>query len=708
MIQTPLQFLGATKLELGPVSEIHIDAHWRQGVDAHGVAWLALDKRGSSANTLSTDVLNELNERLDQIESDRPEALVIRSAKMPGFIAGADVTQFVGMTDQAVVRTQLHKSHKVLDRLADMSYPTIAVVHGYALGAGFELALACDYRVAIEGASFGFPEVLLGLHPGMGGTFRLTRQIDPIVAMTMMLTGKRAHTERASELGIVDVITQERHLANAIAAIVAGDVKRHEPGLKNSAFTLAPARAVAARQMRAKAESKAPQEHYPAPHALIELWEEHGADQRAMQSAEMESFATLLAGSSAQNLIRVYSLREKLKRLGDERAVQDGISHVHVIGAGAMGTEIAAWCALKGLRVTLNDLDMASLASAVGKARKLCEDRHLTDINTRDVLDRLIPDPDGNGVRHADLVIEAVSEKIELKRKIYADLQDSLKPGAVLVSNTSSIELTQLTQGLANPSHFAGLHFFNPVSRLELIEVVSHPGSDEQVLARLRAFVTRIDRLPAPVRSYPGFLVNRVLMPYLMEALVLLDEGLDKTLIDGAATRFGMPMGPLEVADRVGLDVCLHVAQSLRESLQKPMPEIPDWFLEMIDRGELGRKTGKGFYQWSDGKTQNETSKHEPSLPEDTTDRLILPMLDACVECLRRNVVSDEDTLDGAIIFGTGFAPFRGGPMTYARARGTEQVADRLRELAARHGDRFAPDPDWGELTNEAETARTA
>jgi 3-hydroxyacyl-CoA dehydrogenase/enoyl-CoA hydratase/3-hydroxybutyryl-CoA epimerase len=299
-------------------------------------------------------------------------------------------------------------------------------------------------------------------------------------------------------------------------------------------------------------------------------------------------------------------------------------------------------------------------------------------------------------VRSADLVIEAVPEVLGLKQKVYAATEPKMRADAILATNTSSIRLDQLSTGLQRPERFLGLHFFNPVSRMQLVEVVSHDGVAPDVLAMGRAFLDRIDRLPAPVKSAPGFLVNRALTPYLMEALVILDEGVKKETIDKAAERFGMPMGPIELADEVGLDICMHVADVLREQLGRPMPETPKWLRDKVEKGELGRKTGKGLYDWKNGKAVKASDAGEPAA--DMTDRLILPMLDVCVTCLREQVVADEQTIDGAMIFATGFAPFRGGPMHYARTRGAANVRQALEQLAAKYGERFRPDAGWNQL----------
>ena len=412
-----------------------------------------------------------------------------------------------------------------------------------------------------------------------------------------------------------------------------------------------------------------------------------------MAKAEIASFARLMVTATSRNLVRVFFLREKLKALADGDWTGQ---HVHVIGAGAMGGDIAAWCAWNGFTVTLADMKEEPLAKAIARAAELYRKIGHKSIETRNALDRLIPDLSGEGVRAADLVIEAVPETLELKRKVYAATEPKMRPGAILATNTSSIPLEELRKGLQRPDRFVGLHFFNPVSRMQLVEVVSQDQVLPDVLAKGRAFLGRIDRLPAPVKSAPGFLVNRALTPYMLEAMVMLNEGIKRETIDAAAVAFGMPMGPIELADTVGLDICLHVAEMLKADLVRPMPDLSPMLRNKVEAGQLGRKTGKGFYEWKDGSAVKERDAPKPT--EEMADRLILPMLDACVACLREGVVADEDTIDGAMIFATGFPPFRGGPMHYIRSRGVADVYAALKRLSERYGERFNPSPGWDRL----------
>ena len=689
-----MDVLADRVLELGPKPAADSPyANFRLTRDDDGIAWLLFDRAGASANTLSADLIEELDAVLAELERDRPAGLVIRSAKKSGFIAGADVNEFRGAADPRSVETAIGHAHTVIDRLEALKIPTVAIIHGFCLGGGLEVALACQMRIAIDGARFGFPEVLLGLHPGLGGTARFTGLVNPMQAMTLMLTGKTIDARRAKSLGLVDAVTEERHVRNAARDAVFGRLKRARPGLLNTILNFSPLRGLLAQRMRAEAEKAAPHENYPAPYALIDLWEKHGGDKPAMLAAEKTSFANLMVTPTAQNLIRVFFLREQMKK---QAGSGNTVGHVHVIGAGAMGGDIAAWCANQGMWVTLADMKPEPIAGAMKRAADLFGKIMKKRTDIRDALDRLVPDMDGEGVRNADLIIEAVPEKLELKQKVYAGLEPRMKEGAILATNTSSIPLQDLRTTLARPERLLGLHFFNPVSRLQLVEVVSHDGNSEEILKRAMAFVGAIDRLPLPVKSSPGFLVNRALTPYMLEAMVMLDEKIDKSVIDAAAEKFGMPMGPIELADQVGLDICLAVGDMLRSKFGDLLPPTPAWLREKVAKGELGRKTGKGFYVWKDGKADKHTAASSTAQPTpEMIDRLVLPMSNVCVACLREGIVDNPDTVDGAMIFGTGYAPFRGGPLNYARTRGPENVVAALRALAQKFGDRFAPDEGW-------------
>jgi 3-hydroxyacyl-CoA dehydrogenase / enoyl-CoA hydratase / 3-hydroxybutyryl-CoA epimerase len=689
-----LDVLADRTLSLGPTPDAQNPyRNFKLTRDADGIAWLLFDRADASANTLSAEVMEELDKILAELESHRPAGLVIRSAKTSGFIAGADVNDFRGVGDANLIEQTIGRAHAVIDRLEALRVPNVAVIHGFCLGGGLEVALACQMRIAIDGARFGFPEVMLGLHPGLGGTARFTRLVNPLQAMTLMLTGRTIDARRAKALGLVDAVAQERHVRNAVKDAIFGRLKRAQPGILPTILNFGFVRGILASRMRREAAKAAPPEHYPAPYGLIDLWEKHGGDKAAMLAAEKTSFAHLMVTPTAQNLIRVFFLRETMKKLAGSG---NKVRHVHVIGAGAMGGDIAAWCANEGMHVTLADMKPDPIAGAIKRAAELFGKIIRKPTAVRDALDRLAPDMDGEGVRNADLIIEAVPEKLELKQKVYAGLEPKMKPHAILATNTSSIPLQDLRTTLQRPERLLGLHFFNPVSRLQLVEVVSHDGNDPALLKEALAFVGAIDRLPLPVKSSPGFLVNRALTPYMLEAMVMLDERIDQRLIDQAAEKFGMPMGPIELADQVGLDICLDVGDMLRSKFGDLLPPTPAWLREKVAKGELGRKTGKGFYTWKDGKAEKgPLPETGPRVSDEMIDRLVLPMSNVCVACLREGIVDNADVVDGAMIFGTGYAPFRGGPLNYARTRGVEDVVATLRRLAEKFGGRFTPDAGW-------------
>lgn len=681
-----------------PLAALKLD-HWRCYQDAQKVVWAILDRKGSSVNTLSEPVFREFETLLSIVEKMQPTALVFRSAKKSGFVMGAEISEFVDMTEDSRVKEMLEHALGVLDRLERLPCPTIAAIHGFCLGGGLEFALACRYRIGTDTSRYGFPEVLLGLHPGLAGTWRTLKLADPDKGVEMMLTGRTLYAKQAKNMGIVDAITEERHMAEAIQWAINGKLKvTRQLSTKGKAMNFGPARSLIATQMEKQVAKKAKRQHYPAPYAMIELWRENGGDLREMRKAETESFARLMTGDTSKNLVRAFFLREGLKENG--KGAEHGIQHVHVIGAGVMGGDIAAWSALRGYRVTLQDMKPDLIAPAMKRAQKLFKRKLRRPGDATAAMDRLIPDVAGDGLRHADLIIEAVTERPEIKKLVYAQCEKRMKKGALLATNTSSILLETLADDLKVPKNFVGIHFFNPVAKMPLVEVVTHHKLDPGTLARTLAWVADIDKLPLPVKSSPGFLVNRALTPYMMEAFVAMDEGIKPEVIDAAAEEFGMPMGPIELADQVGLDVAMHVAKVLQDELGDTFPKIPDWFDRKVKAGNLGKKTGRGIYQFdTSGKAQKQPVDDAPSV--ELQDRLILPLLNACVSCLHKGVVSNKDQCDGGIIFGTGFAPFRGGPMHYIARRGAKDIVQELERLARKHGDRFLPDPGWDDLLEE-------
>jgi 3-hydroxyacyl-CoA dehydrogenase/enoyl-CoA hydratase/3-hydroxybutyryl-CoA epimerase len=667
--------------------------HWRPERDADGIVVLTLDRADLSVNALGRPVLGELQEIVERLSFEPPQGLVIRSGKPASFVVGADLNEFAAYEASGTVLDVIEYGQRVFQELARLPCPTVAAIHGACIGGGTELALACRYRVASRDPStrIGLPEVKLGLHPGWGGTARLPRLVGAPAAMELMLTGRAASAENAKEIGLVDALA-----APDLLVETAKETIRHpkpRPVVQHLlavATNLWPVRQVLAPILRKEAAAKARPQHYPAPFALIEVWRRGGASIKDRLKLEARSMAKLAATPAAHNLIRVFFLQERLKGLGGKS--DPGIRRVHVVGAGVMGGDIAAWCALSGFEVTLQDREMQYVAPALDRAKALFEKRLKTKERIDPAMARLKADVEGSGIADADLVIEAIFENAGAKEELYRKTEPAMKPEALLATNTSSIPLDELRAAVGDASRFLGLHYFNPVALMPLVEIVRHDRLAERNEKRALAFCKAIDKLPVPVKGTPGFLVNRILMPYLLEAMRLHQEGVPAPVIDKAAKAFGMPMGPIELADTVGLDVAASVGRELGPFLGLEIPPALD---DLAKSGKRGKKDGQGLYTWEDGKPRKPDVDPDYRAPDDLEDRLILPMLNEAVACLADRVVDDADLLDAGVIFGTGFAPFRGGPIQYVRDSGADALKAKLEALASRHGARFAPRPGW-------------
>jgi len=668
--------------------------HWLLERDDDDIAWLACDKDNATTNVLGAEVLEELNNILGELEQQLPKALVIFSRKEKGFIAGADINEFLNLENQAEATAIIQRGQRIFDRIETLTCPTIALIHGFCLGGGMELALACRYRIADDdaGTKLGLPEVKLGIHPGFGGTVRLPPLIGAPAAMDMMLSGRVLSARAAKKIGMIDYAVPSRQLRFA-----AREVALNPPKVKKATGWKAwtnnkMVRPLLATYLAKQVAKKAARHHYPAPYAMIDLWKKHFDDRPRMLAEEAASVSHLVLGDTAQSLIRVFFLQEAVK--SSSRMANYAPTKVHVIGGGVMGGDIAAWCALRGLTVTIQDKNRESLARVMKNANGLFKKKLKQPRLVQAALDRLMPDMEGHGIAKADVVIEAIFENIEAKQTLYKELEPRMRKDALLATNTSSIPLQILSEVLADPSRLVGLHFFNPVAQMQLIEIVSSEKTDKHIAHLAAAFSRKIDRLPVPVTSTHGFLVNRVLMPYLMEAVILESEGVPVTIIDKAALDFGMPMGPIHLADTVGLDICLSVAQNLSEQFGG---DIPKRLTDLVNTGQLGVKTGKGFYEYKKGKPQK-TSNTSTHGPVDLTDRLMFRLLNECVNCLHDNVVTDADLLDTGVIFGTGFAPFKGGPINFIKNSGVTTMKEKQIMLNERYGERFHVGPGWDEL----------
>jgi 3-hydroxyacyl-CoA dehydrogenase/enoyl-CoA hydratase/3-hydroxybutyryl-CoA epimerase len=669
-------------------------AHWQADRRPDGILILTLDRSDQGVNALSRAVLDELESMIERIQLELPKGIVIISGKDAGFIPGADIKGFEQIAAKGGVEDWIRRGQLIFQKLAELRCPTVAAIHGHCMGGGTEIALACRYRVASsdEKTRIGLPEIKLGIYPGWGGSVRAPRLIGAPAAMDLMLTGRSLSASAARGMGLVDkVVARDQLLDEAIKLVQRGTKRPFKQRFLAWATNTGPARALLAPQMAKQVARKARKDHYPAPFALIETWRRSGGlPVHAALKAEAKSVVKLAGTPTAHNLVRVFFLMDRLKGLGGK---DHGIQKVHVIGAGVMGGDIAAWCALRGFEVTLQDREMQYVQPALDRAAKLFEKKVKDPAKREATAARLKADVEGAGVAGADLVIEAIFENLEAKQALFAKVEETLKPGAILVSNTSSIPLTQLREGRKEPARFAGLHYFNPVALMPLVEIVRHDGLDAETERRLAAFCKAIDKLPVPVAGTPGFLVNRILAPYMQEAIIAFSEGIPGPVIDKAALKFGMPMGPIELVDTVGLDVAASVGKIMADFHGQTLPEA-----FKVEAGKRGKKDGQGLYRWENGRAVKPEVPKDYQAPEDLEDRLILPLLNEAVSCLHDGVVSDADLLDAGVIFGTGFAPFRGGPIQHIKAVGAASLKARLETLSVRYGGRFKPRAGWDSL----------
>ena len=627
--------------------------HWHPITDQDGIVWLGLKTANPGLNTLSKEVLEEFTSLLDGFDQTPPRGLIIHSEKESGFVAGADIEEFTTL-DTAEKATELvARGWHLMNRLAAVRYPTLALIRGVCLGGGLELSLACRYRIAVDtpATRLGLPEVLLGIVPGWGGMHRLPKVVGPQAALDMMLTAKSVDARRAKRMGLVDMAVPPRLMnRSARMMVTSGRPPKRASGLAallNHPF----ARPLIAAMARRQVAKRASRQHYPAPYAIIDLWQKTDGD--PLRAPEL--LDQIVRSPTARNLVRVFVRQGRLKGFG--KTSDSKIAHVHVIGSGVMGGDIAAWCALRGMRVTLQDQTMDRIKPALSRANALFQKRVRDALKRRDVTDRLIPDPQGFGVNHADLVIEAIFEDLDAKHALLRSLEPRLKPGAILATNTSSLRIEDLRTVLQDPSRLVGIHFFNPVAQMPLVEVINADGTAPQAVAAAMAFVRAIDKLPLPVKSAPGFLVNAVLAPYMLAAMRAVDEGRSPVEIDAAMRDFGMPLGPLELVDTVGLDIAMAAGKALAADGTSP----PRCLISKVEQGHLGKKTGQGFYRWENGRITTPITA-APG-PAGLTDKLLTPLVQQTQRLVENGVVADADLADAGVIFGTGFAPFRGGPL---------------------------------------------
>jgi 3-hydroxyacyl-CoA dehydrogenase / enoyl-CoA hydratase / 3-hydroxybutyryl-CoA epimerase len=638
---------------------------WRFTVDPEQIAWATFDREGQSANALGRRPIEELMTIVSRTEDGARDGsikgLVLISGKEKGFIVGADINEFETFETEAQVIEQISGVNALLDRIERLSVPVVAAIHGVCVGGGLELILACHYRIATrdDATRVGFPEVKLGIFPGFNGTARSIRQAGPMAAMQTMLSGSMIRATAARGMGLLDeLVATKGNLHWAARKAVLQKRKSQPAGLAKSALGKWPARLALAYKMREEVKKKAREDHYPAPYRLIELFEKHGGDLNAMKTAETRAFAPLMVSDQSRNLRRVFKLSEALKAQAP-RGLGWKPVRVHVIGAGTMGADIAGVCVASGMEVTLQDISAEQLEKGIKAQGKLFAKKFKTKALRDAAKARLIADKDGHGIGRADVVIEAIVERLDIKQKLFTDLETKVKPGAVLATNTSSLKLAEIAQPMKDPGRLIGLHFFSPVPQMPLVEVVRGSGTREDEVNKGAAFVTAIGKFPLITKDVPGFLVNKVLTPYMFAAMARLEQGEDKEKIDEAVRAFGMPMGPIELADSVGLDVCAHVAKILGSGSEGSRLD------QLVAAGKLGKKSGEGFYKWTDGKPEKSKTEFSKSELDKLGRELIEPMIVESQKSLDEGVVASADLVDAGMIFGTGFAPFRGGPLHY-------------------------------------------
>lgn len=666
--------------------------HWHATQDDNQVVWLTFNRKDKPVNSLNESVMREFDQILTSFQNnDKIRAIVIRSGKDSGFIAGADIEQFDTFSNAEEATKAIKTGQEIFSKLENLKQVTIAMIEGFCLGGGLELALSCDYRIALDASNtrIGLPEVKLGIHPGWGGCVRLPDLVGSLKAMDLILSGRMLRAKVAKKMGVVNEAVPKRLIGACVEFYALNKGKPKGPSWKQKWTNLGVARPLLAKLFERQLKKKVKKEHYPSPYRVVENWAKYGTKQPEAMDQEAKSIGEMLVTSTSQNLVKVFFHQERLKGLG--KKVDFKPKRVHVVGAGVMGGDIAGWCAIKGYHVTVQDQAPQLIGQCIKRthdlAKKRLKEKHLVTA----VMDRLMPDPDGLGIAQADVIIEAITEKVEAKQGLFKMLEENAKEDAILATNTSTIPLEEIAQALDNPSRLVGIHFFNPVSMMPLVEVVHGKDTSQDVKDKALGFVGAIDKLPIPVKSAPGFLVNRILIPYMLEAMLLLEEGIEGPLIDKAAKDFGMPMGPIELGDTVGLDVCLAACEKLADSFGI---KTPDKLREFVAKGELGRKTGKGFYTWKKGKVEK-PKVQSTHVPEDIVQRLIYRMLNEAIACLREGIVENVDHLDAGSIFGFGFPPFRGGVIQYAQSEGYKHIVEQLKSLESRYGQRFAPDSGW-------------
>lgn len=625
--------------------------------DEAGIAWLTIDVKGRSANVLSHAVMAELFAVVDSLTATPPKGFVFRSGKPRGFIFGADINEFAGLATRGAVEAHIAGVLACFQKIEDLACPTVILIDGICVGGGLELALAFQRIIAIDDAAcqVGFPEISLGLLPGYGGSARACERMGPEAALQLVLHGRPLKAHAALAAGAIDHLVADREdLAQAARDAVAGKIARAIPSVTNDLAGMIKAE-------RANLLTRTSPRNTPAPFAILDHFSVRDLSKNNFIANETKLFSELMMTPASAGLRRVFQLNDAVKK--GARGDSD-ITRIHVIGAGTMGGDIAAVAAMSGFSVTLQDLDPAAIDGAMVRAATLYERRLKDPRRIEETLGRLDADPDGAGLAAADLVIEAVAERLEVKQKVFAAAEAVMKPDAIMATNTSAIPLEQIGSALADPGRLIGMHFFNPVPVLPLVEIVYTEASRQDFVTRAMYACGAMKKQPIRCKSSPGFLVNRALLPYMFRAIEAMHEGADPDKLDQALVRFGMPMGPIELCDQVGLDVCLDAGSVIG------MSDLAAARLSgLIEAGNLGRKTGSGFYEWDGKKAIRPRGDYPDADLDSIAVDLLAPLVAECRAAVAEGVVDSADMADAACIFGIGFPAFRGGPLFWDESR---------------------------------------
>lgn len=698
----------------------------RTTTDTDGVVTVWFDQPGRSVNSVTRQLLSELTEVVTELERSAPRGVIFASAKPDSFIVGADLFEIRAM-DAPRVTQFLADGQALYDRIAKLGAPTVAAINGDCLGGGMELALACTWRVTADDGSIsiGLPEVKIGILPGWGGTTRLPRLIGLRKALPLLLTGKTLPPKKARKLGIIDETVRPEALLAAAKRLVSSPKPRRKLPLIDRAIASPIFRGRVLSAARAKTLATT-HGNYPAPIKVLDITQtNYDSGPAAGFDAERRGLGELMGTESCQSLMRLFFLRQTAKRSLSKQlaAAPVEVKYAAVIGGGTMGAGIVHALARAGIQVRLVEIDAKAAAAALGRVRRTLDEDvaagRLSPLQARHAFNRVCATSDWIGLRLADIVIEAVAETMDVKRDVFAKLDRMTRHDAVLASNTSSLSVSEMAEATSYPNRVVGLHFFNPVAKMPLVEVVRTAHSDDVSLATAAALAARLGKTPVLVADSPGFLVNRVLIPYLTEALVLAQEGASFKAVDDALKKWGMPMGPFELLDEIGLDIAAHVIESLGRWMAAPVA-IPSGVGDAIKRGWLGKKSGRGFYLYDkkrkskgpainqelaevlrNSKSPAAQGKEDSLTPEQIQWRLVLPMVNEAARLLNEGVVDSAELVDLATVLGIGFAPFRGGLARFADSVGTERIVAMLEDLAVRHGQRFAPAEPLKRLARE-------